>query len=201
MTRREFASAVLLARAPAAPVVLPLRRIVDAKAQCAPETMRKFWSEIWPEAFREFGRGGIQLQVEDAPGEMHRTAGDQPIFIGLRRGILNLVLTDHIPMNWDSGRALAGVTLLYDRYPLCLIAMRYAHGNQAPFLSVNTVVHEMLHAVMGDIFVSSPTWYQAGGREWRIDGYASRLWLFHDGGAIRDGVRSFLARIGRSPAV
>ena len=94
---------------------------------------------------------------------------------------------------------MAGVTLVYDGYPLCLIAMRFAHRNQVPFLSVNTVVHELMHAFFGDIFVAKPKWYQAGGREWRNDSYATRLWLLHEGSAIRDGVREFLARVARRP--
>ena len=39
---------------------------------------------IWPEAVRNFGRGGIRLQTTDGPGEVKRSPGDQPIFVGLR---------------------------------------------------------------------------------------------------------------------
>jgi hypothetical protein len=198
MTRRGFlGSMVLAARGGAAAVVVPVHRVVDAKSRSDPETLRKFWWEIWPEALRELGRVGIQLQVEDGPGELRHTAGDQPIFVGLRRDVLNIVLTDHIPMNWDRGRALAGVTTIYDGYPICLIAMRYARGNQVPFLSVNTVVHELLHALLGDVFVARPKWYQSVGREWRIDSYASRLWLFHDATAFREAARAYVARVAR----
>jgi hypothetical protein len=198
MTRRAWLAAMLASsRAGASTVAVPIHRIVDARARCAPETLRRFWGEIWPQALVELGRGGLPLQVEDGAGEMRRSAGDRPIFVGLRRDVLNLVLTDYIPMNWDEGRALAGVTLIYDGYPLCLIAMRYARPNQVPFLSVNTVVHELLHAFFGDIFVARPKWYQASGREWRTDSYATRLWLFHEGAAIRDAAREFLARLNR----
>src|SRR5437588_60977 len=61
-----------------------------------------FWSSIWPEAVRDFSRGGIELQTSDGPGEVRRSAGDNPILIGLRRGVINLVLTDHLPMYWDN---------------------------------------------------------------------------------------------------
>jgi hypothetical protein len=126
---------------------------------------------------------------------VRRTPGDQPLFTGLRRGVLNLVITDYIPMAWDHGRALAGVTTIHDGYHLCLIALRYAHGNQTPFLSVNTCVHEVLHALVGDIFIRGPKWYQTGGREMRIDWYATRLWLFRDGAAVRDAARTYLRRL------
>ncbi len=98
----------------------------------SPDQLRHFWWTVWPEAARDFSRGGIELQTTDGPGEVRRSPGDQPIFVGLRRGVVNLVLTDHIPMKWDSGRALAGITTIQGGYHVCLIALQYAHGNQVP---------------------------------------------------------------------
>jgi len=151
MTRRDFigtAATATIRSSPQARLLVPVHRIMDARAQCSPEQLRYFWSGIWPEAVRDFGRGGIQLQTSDGPGEVRRSPADRPIFIGLRRGVINLVLTDHLPLYWDSDRALAGVSALWDGYPICMIALRYAHGNQIPFLSVNTCVHEILHALL-----------------------------------------------------
>ena len=174
---------------------MPVHRVVDSRAQWAKEELNHFWWSIWPEAARNFGQGGIALQTTDGPGEVRRSPGDKPIFIGLRRGAINLVLTDHIPMKWDTGRALAGVTAVYDDYHVCMVALRYAHGNQIPFLSVNTCVHELLHVLLQDIFVNRPKWFQGGGRELRIDWYATRLWLFHDGAAIRKSAQAYLDRL------
>src|SRR5271157_4187772 len=101
MRRRDFiwtaAAAATRSSAPAR-VAVPVHRIMDAWAQCPPERLHYFWSRVWPEAFVTFGRGGIDLQTDDGPGKVRRTAGDKPIFTGLRRGVINLVLTDHIPM-------------------------------------------------------------------------------------------------------
>jgi hypothetical protein len=198
MTRRDFiwtaAAATTRSNAPAR-LPVPLHRVMDARAQCRAEQVRHFWSSIWPEAFRDFSRGGIELKTTDGPGEVRHSPGDNPVFIGLRRGVINLVLTDHLPLYWDNSRALAGGSALCEGYPVCMIALRYAHGNQIPFLSVNTCVHELLHALLQDIFVSRPTWYQSGSREFRIDCYATRLWLFHDGGAIRESARACLDRL------
>ena len=168
---------------------------MDSRAQCPPEQLHHFWSSIWPEAVRDFSQGGITLQTSDGPGEVRRSPGDKPIFIGLRRGVINLVLTGHIPMKWDSARALAGVTTIFDGYHVCMVALRYAHGNQVPFLSVNTCVHEILHALLQDVFVSHPKWFQTGGREFRIDCYATGLWLFRDGAAIRKSAQAYLGRL------
>ena len=76
-----------------------------------------------------------------------------------------------------------------------MVALRYAHGNQIPFLSVNTCVHELLHALLQDVFVSRPRWFQTGGREFRTDWYATRLWLFHDGAAVRESAQTYLGRL------
>ena len=108
------------------------------------------------------------------------------------RGAINLVVTDHIPMDYGG---LAGVTTLWEGYHLCVIALNSAHGNQVPYFSVNTCVHELLHALLQDIFVSTPKWYQTGEREIRIDWYATQLWLFHDGSAIRKSAEGYLARL------
>jgi hypothetical protein len=138
--------------------------------------------------------------VTDGPDEVRHTAGDRPIFIGLRRGVINLVFTELLPMYWDNGRALAGVTTIYDGYHVCMVALRYAHGNQVPCFSVNTCVHELLHALLQDIFVSRPKWYQSGEREFRIDCCATWLWLFHDGAAIRKSGQVYLNRLRAATA-
>jgi hypothetical protein len=136
--------------------------------------------------------------VADAAGEIKRTAADRPVFVGLAHGVINLVLTDFLPLYWDSSRALAGVTTIYEGYHLCLIALRYAHGNQAPWLSVNTCTHELLHALMQDVYVTHPKWYQSASREARIDGYATGLWLFGSGSAVRQSARQYVARLAAS---
>ena len=142
-----------------------------------------------------FRPGGVELQTTDGPGEVGHTAADRPLFTGLRRGALNLVLTDSLPLYWDNARSLAGVTTLDRGYHLCLIALRYAHGDRVPFLSVNTCVHEILHALLLDIFLTRPSAYQAAEREYRIDWYATRLWLLHDGAAVRRSAQAYLDRL------
>jgi len=201
MTRRAFIGAVAVrASAAEAPVVVPVRRIVDGHAKLSPEDLARFWRSIWPEAVRDFDAGGVRLQVTDAAGEIKRTAADRPVFVGLERGVVNLVLTDHLPLYWDASRALAGVTTIYEWFHLCLIALRYAHGNQVPWISVNTCTHELLHALMQDVYLTRPKWYQSASREERIDAYATGLWLFGSGGAVRSSAREYLARLRRDQA-
>ncbi len=199
MTRREFFwDAAAGAAEPfqaLTPLVVPVHQVLDGRAKCAPQQLRYFLSSIWAEVVRDFSRCAIQFQTSEATGEIRRSAGDRPIFIGLKRSALNLVLTDHLPMYWDHGRMLAGVTTIYEGYHLCVIALNYAHGHQIPFLSVNTCVHELLHALLQDPLVTRPKWFQVSGREFRIDSYATRLWLFHDGGAIRNAAHAYLERL------
>ncbi len=66
-------------------------------------------------------------------GEIRRSPSDAPIFVGLQRARLNLVLTDLIPMNWDRARGLAGLTTVWQGYHVCVIALEYAHPNRIPF--------------------------------------------------------------------
>jgi hypothetical protein len=200
MTRRAFLWTAAAIRSTAqGRLRVPIHRVMDARAHCTPEQLRHFWSSIWPEAVRDFSQGGIELQTTDGPGEVRRTAGDNPILVGLRRSVINLVLTDQLPLYWDNSLALAGTTTLWDGNAVSMIALPYAHGNQVPFLSVNTCVHELLHALLQDIFVSRPKWYQSDGREFRVDSYATGLWLFHDGAAIKESAQACLDRL--RPAV
>ena len=168
---------------------------MNTRARCTRDQLHRFWSKIWPETARDFGRAGIRLETTDAPGEIRRTAADRPVFTGLERNTLNLVLTDHIPMFWDRGRASAGVTTIWEGFHVCMIAIQYARPNQIPWISVNTVTHELLHALLGDIFVTHPSWYQGGEREFRTDWVATRLWLFHSGSDVRTSARAYLARL------
>jgi hypothetical protein len=198
MTRREFVgSAVLAAWAKPVVVSVPVHRMTDARAKVTPEQFRRFWGSIWPQAVRDLAAGGIQLQITDGPGEIRRSPADRPLFTGLRRGAINLVLTDRLPLYWDNARALPGVSTILDGYHICLLSLWYAHGHQVPFASVNTCLHELLHALMQDIFVPRPTSYQTVWREARIDAYATGLWLFGDGASVRTSAQGYVNRLRR----
>ncbi len=198
MTRREFiGAAALTARATAAqgPLAVPVHLVRDSRSKLTPAQARRFSTALWPQAVRDFARGGIRLQWTEGTGEIRRSPADRPIIAGVRRGSVNVIVTDHVPMYWDRGRSVPGLTTLYDGYCISVIAVPYAHGDQVPFLSVNTCVHELLHALLQDIFVSHPRWYQVDEREARIDWYATRLWLFGDGAAVRKSAQGYIARL------
>jgi len=188
--------AVAAAARPAAParLVVPLQRIVDSRLKNS-DRVRHFWPSLWNEAIRDYGQGNISFEISDGPGEVKQSPGDNPILVGLQRGKINLVVTDTIPMYWDGGRALAGVSTIHEGYHLSMIALRYAHRNQIAFLSVNTCLHEILHVLLQDIFHKAPKWYQSSGREARVDYYATRLWLFHDGDEVRKSGEEYLRKL------
>jgi hypothetical protein len=198
VTRRVFLGMMLSGAAAEQPVAVPVRRIVDAHAKFSADELTGFWRKIWPESLRDLGRGGIQLRVTDTPGKIMRTAADRPVFVGAQRGVLNLILTDQLPLYWNASRAIAGATTIYEGYHVCLLALRYAHGNQVPWFSVNTCTHELLHALMQDVYVMHPKWYQSAGREARIDSYATGLWLFGSGAAIRRSAREYVRRLSQA---
>jgi hypothetical protein len=193
MRRRDFLGmAVPLAVQAATPprITVPVHRILDVRVK---DPQR--WPKIWNEAVQDYRQGGIDFDVTDGPGEVRLSAADNPIFVGLRGRAINVVVTETLPMYWDAGRALAGMSTIHDGYHVCMIALRYAHGNQVAFVSVNTCLHEILHVLLQDIFIKPPKWYQASGREMRVDYYATRLWLFHDGEAVRKSAESYLKRL------
>lgn len=198
MTRRDLfltAFAALPAEASESPLIVPVRHIIDTRIRFRTKDFARYWSLIWPEAVRDFARCGIRLQSSVTFGEIRRSPGGQPIFIGLEYGVINFVMTDLIPLAWDSGRGITGITTLYRGYHLCVIALRRAHGHQIPFLSVNTCVHELLHALLHDIFESRPRGFFGATRELRIDLYATDLWLLHRGRDIRRQAEAYLARL------
>jgi hypothetical protein len=58
----------------------------------------------------------------------------------------------------------------------------------------------LLHALRQDVYLTRPKWYQSASREERIDAYATGLWLFGSGGAVRSSAREYLARLRRDQA-
>jgi hypothetical protein len=204
VTRREFISTAAVAAVPATATPLPLRvpviQVVDTRAEFTPPELRRFFSRVWSEAVRDFARCGIVLQTRRNTGEIRRSPGGNPILTGLERGAINVVLTRHIPLAWDNGRGLAGVSTLYQGHHLSVIALNLAHGHQVPFLSVNTCVHELLHVLLQDILVGDATTMDVTEREFRIAWCATRLWLFHDGAVIRKAAQTCLEHLRSAAA-
>ena len=198
MTRRRFVSAPLVAALSwrdRETLILPVNLILDSKIPWRPEKIAKFWRHIWPETVREFRWCGIRIEPTMGQGEVARPPGREPLVTGLKRSALNIVVTDTLPMEWDQGRALAGVTTIYRGFHLCMLAWAFAHVNQVPFLATNTCVHEMLHALLLDIFEFRPSGIAGWMRESRIDWYATRLWLLRDGGEIYSSAKVYLERL------
>ena len=196
MTRRGFlmVSASLAAATPVEAAV-PVHHVSDARAKVRDRAWQRFWGEIWPETVRDFGTAGVGLVSTHSAGEIRRSPADHPDIRGLVPGVLNIVLTDRIPIVWDRGRGLSGVTTRYRGFHVCMLSLARAHCHQIPFLSVNTCVHELLHALLHDIFEPRPQGWTGEARELRIDVYATRLWLLGEGAAIRRAARSYTERL------
>ncbi len=197
MTRRAFVRAAAGGAAAGRsepPLTLPVRRMLDGRARHTRRALGRFLSGVWPEAVRDFERCGIHLSGILRNGEIKLSPGGRPLFPGIEREAINVVLTDRIPLGWDQGRGLAGVTTRYEGCDLCVIALDHAHGHQFPFLSVNTCVHELLHVLFGDVGEERPAGVKGEVRELRIDAYATRMWLFREGAAVRRAARDYVNR-------
>jgi hypothetical protein len=176
-------------------VTVPVRLILDGRAKWSRAAMARFWSDLWPEAVQCLARGGVRLDCRLAAGELEAPEGREPIVLGLDPRAINFVVTHRIPREWDLGRAWSGVATMYRGHVLCVASVYRARGNEVPFLSVNTCLHELLHALSGDVFETRPGGVRGGWREARIDWLATRLWLFGDGSGIRDAARACAARL------
>ncbi len=154
MTRRQFlaVASAAVATGTRAPVVVPVHQVVDSRVTWMPGQLERFQSGIWAQAAGELARCGIELRTSYGPGEVWRYVYREPDISGLDPGALNFVVTTAIPLTWDHGRGLCGVTARYRGRHLCMVALNHAHGHEVPFISVNTCLHEMLHALMLDIF-------------------------------------------------
>lgn len=193
MTRRGLL--FLPAAAPLQPpVIVPVHYLPDGRAKLNRD-QTLLWQRIWAEAVRDFNAAGVHLKSVLKTGDIRRLASGQPDFTGLQTSVVNLVVTDRIPMEWDKARGLSGVTTLYRGYHLCVVALNHAHTHQIPFLSVNTCVHELLHALLHDIFRSRPGGFSGQSRELQVDAFATRLWLFKDGATIRQSAETYMERL------
>lgn len=202
MTRRRFllaaAASALPLRAGAVPVVLPVHHMLDRKAQCRAGDVRHFWDRIWPQAAGDIERCGMRIQLTSADGEVERPPSRTPVIHGLRPGCLNMVLTHRVPIQWDQGRGLAGVTTLYRGYHMIMIAIARAHGHRIPFVATNTCTHEMLHALLLDMFENRPPGWRGQARETRIDAVATRLWFRLGDGDVGMSAREYVRRLGHA---
>lgn len=185
MTRRLAASLLLALGARANGFIpLPVHVMTDSRAKLRTEERDRFRQVIWNEAYRDLGRVGIWLEGHESVGEMGRAPSGRPVFRGLQRGAINVVLTREIPMEWDRARRPAALATVYDGYHLILLAVPRSHGHQVPWLSVNTLVHELLHVLLGDILQPRPGGWSGEWRELRVDAAATRLWLLGQGSEI-----------------
>ncbi|SPE41221.1 conserved hypothetical protein [Candidatus Sulfopaludibacter sp. SbA3] len=177
-------------------MIVPVNLVLDGQVKWRPRQLDEFQRGIWAAAVRDFAGCGVQIEGTWKAGGVQRPPGREPVISGLERGVLNVVITNRIPLEWDQGRAWSGVTTRYRGYDLCMVALDHAHGHQAPLLSLNTCTHELLHALMLDILEDRPPGLAGQARELRIDWYATRLWLFHDGAAIRKPAQKYVERLG-----
>jgi hypothetical protein len=201
--RRAIGAGVLLAAGRAfgagAHLEIPLLRVSDKYSRSGAAQRSQFLTEIWGEAEQVFAKAGMPLRTIDRAGEVLQYPSGRPRFRCLDRSMINVVLTDRVPLDWDKGRSLAGVSALYEGFCICVISMNEAHGNQIPFLSVNTVVHELLHVLLQDVFRDRSSVFHGQSSEARVDLHATRLWLFGGDETARESARGCLERLRRMP--
>lgn len=199
LTRRQLLGTGLWARAIACSstdlVEIPVLRVMDKNAILTAAELQRFSATVWDEAVRLFRLCEVSLPSAQRIGEIRQYPSGRPRFIGLERQMLNVVLTDTIPLDWDNGRSLCGVTTIYEGYHVCAISLKNAYPNRLPFLAVNTVVHELLHIIQGDIFVRRSGLLNGADREAAVDWLATRLWLLGAAPGVKQSAREYVHRL------
>jgi hypothetical protein len=199
MTRRQLLGGALtgypLLYGSVSAIKVPVLRLLNRNIGCTPAEVQQFYATVWDEAIRDFRSGGVELRTVQRTGEVRQYPGGRPRFLGLERKMLNVVLTDTVPLDWDNGRALPGVTTIHEGYHLSVIALKNAYANRLPFLAVNTVVHELLHVFRGDIFVRRAGLLNGIDREAAVDWQATQLWLFGEEAGVRKRVQAYVQQL------
>jgi hypothetical protein len=109
--------------------------------------------------------------------------------------MVNVVLTGAVPLYWDNGRSLPGVTTVYEGCHVSVVSVRNAYANRLPFVAVNTVVHELLHVIRGDIFVRPSGLLIRVDRETAVDWEATRMWLLGSAPGVKEAARLYVQRL------
>jgi hypothetical protein len=176
-------------------VEVPVLRVVDSNAALTSAEVQQFNATVWDEAVRLFRSCEVALSTVDRKGEIRQYPSGRPRFLGLERNMLNVILTDSIPLDWDNGRSLSGVTTIYEGYHLSVISLKNAYSNRVPFLAVNTVLHELLHVLRGDIFVRRSGWLKGADHEAAVDWQATRLWLLGGASGVKQYAGAYVQRL------
>lgn len=180
---------------PPDPVEVPILLVINQHAKWNNALLRDFRTKVWDEAAWCFAQSGVKLRIEERIGEVLKYPGGRPRFVGLDPKRLNVVLTDHVPLSWDQARYSAGVSRIYEGCHVCLIAVGVAHGNRVPLLALNSVVHELLHVFLQDIYAERGELMKGYDREVRVDWHATRLWLSRNHTAIKQAASEYVKKL------
>jgi hypothetical protein len=181
----------------AAALEVPVQVVLNKLAKWTSAERDSFRNNVWNEAVQVLRKCGISLRATEREGEIHKYPSGRPRIVGMQYGVLNIVLTDTIPMAWDNGRGVAGVATVYEGYHLALISIRAAHGNRVPFLHVNTVLHELIHMFFEDFYVPREGRLSGQAHEHVIDWHATRMWLFSDGDHVKHSAAQYIKCLNR----
>jgi hypothetical protein len=199
ITRRQLLGGTLcvphLLYGSASVVEVPVLRLVNRNIASTAAELQQFCATVWDQAARAFRTCGVELRTVQRIGDIRQYPSGRPRFLGLERTMLNVVLTDTIPLDWDNGRSLSGVTTIYEGYHLSVVALKNAYANRLPFLAVNTVVHELLHVFRGDIFVRRGSLLNGADREAAVDWQATQIWLSGGAPGLKDCARAYVQRL------
>jgi hypothetical protein len=158
-----------------APRILCVNFLLDSESIPAARHIRYFHDRIWREACEDLAKLGISVEMVTGRGCVHRPPDRAPVFEGLIRGAINIVLTRTVPMHWDRCRGMKGLAFRAGGYDVCLLALDHAHAFRFPYLATNSCLHELLHFLLGDVDAKKPGGLAGEWREFCVDALATHL--------------------------
>ena len=84
---------------------------------------------------------------------------------------------------------------------LAVVALKDAYPNRLPFVAVNTMVHELLHVIRGDIFLRRGGLLNGADHEAAVDWQATQLWIQGSLPGIKRSAGTYVQKLveGTSP--
>jgi hypothetical protein len=158
-----------------ASINLPIVVHIDRRgSQIRTTHVRWFWECLLREAEHDLIHAGVRITSTVGQGWIER--GDiDAFFHGVQPEAINVYVTHWIPLCWDLGRGLCGLSGLAGATEVIVVSAENAHRHIVPYLATNTLAHEIGHVLRGDLRLRNPGGWEEQQRELSLDRIISHV--------------------------
>jgi hypothetical protein len=105
---------------------------------------------LLPEALLDLTKAGVAPIVRWGGGWIERKEADA-LFHGVVPKAVNVFVTPWVPLCWDKGMGLCGLSGIAAGTDTVIVSTANAHRHLVPYLATNTLLHEFGHVLRGDL--------------------------------------------------